>query len=222
MAVLIWRRVVPAIGVAARVAHCWPRNARRKSPTDEGRDRPWNLNFGELGLHVGDRASVIASGKRSTMTIVGRAVSPHFGLGSFTATDLGQGALLTAASLPASEGTAPQIALMRFASGAHHDQDSAATRRSLAGYCRTVDQSTCYLMDDRPSDVSNLVRVVRVPLVLAGLLALVGVALLTQLVALLTRRRRRDLAILKSLGMLRRRRWPSLAGRLRRWPFWHL
>ena len=173
-------RVVPAIGVASRVGPLLaPGMLEGRAPRTRGEIALGTSTLRELGLHIGDRTTVVAAGKRATMTIVGRAVFPHFGLGSFTATDLGQGALLTAASLPAPEGTTPQIALMRFASGAHHDQDLTATGRSLAGYCRTVDQSTCFLVDERPSDISNLARVVRVPLVLAGLLALVGVLCLS-------------------------------------------
>jgi ABC-type lipoprotein release transport system permease subunit len=54
-----------------------------------------------------------------------------------------------------------------------------------------------------PSNVENLGRVGGLPNVLAGLLALLAAAALAHLLVTSVRRRRRDLAILKSLGFVR-------------------
>ena len=198
-------RVIPAVGFAPRIGPLVaPGMLEGRAPRRVNEIALGTSTLRELGLHIGDRTNVTTSGRRSMMRIVGRAVFPQFGLGSFTATDLGEGALLAAGSLSPSPNEAHQIALVRFAAGNRHDANMAAAERSLTGYCRTVDQSTCLVPNNRPSNISDLARVARVPLVLAGVLALVGVALLAQLVTLFCRRRRRDFAILKTMGMLRR------------------
>jgi putative ABC transport system permease protein len=50
----------------------------------------------------------------------------------------------------------------------------------------------------------NFGRVQRLPIVLAGLLATLGIAVFTYLLTTSVRRRRRDLAVLKALGFARR------------------
>jgi ABC-type antimicrobial peptide transport system permease subunit len=55
----------------------------------------------------------------------------------------------------------------------------------------------------RPSDVVDFGRVKGMPLILSGVLALIGAAALTHAIASAIRRRRRDLAILKTIGFVR-------------------
>jgi predicted lysophospholipase L1 biosynthesis ABC-type transport system permease subunit len=63
----------------------------------------------------------------------------------------------------------------------------------------------------RPSDIVGYESVDRVPLVLAGLLALLAVASATHALFVTIRRRRRDLAVLKTLGFTRRQVSGSVA-----------
>jgi FtsX-like permease family len=77
-------------------------------------------------------------------------------------------------------------------------------QRSLAGFCQTVQQSTCVVADQRPNGVTNFARIDGIPEVLALLLAVLGVAVLGQVMVVSGRRRRRDLATLKTLGLVRR------------------
>jgi predicted lysophospholipase L1 biosynthesis ABC-type transport system permease subunit len=58
--------------------------------------------------------------------------------------------------------------------------------------------------DQRPNGVASYARIDGTPEVLAGVLAVFGLAVLGQLIVLSGRRRRRDFAILKALGLLRR------------------
>jgi predicted lysophospholipase L1 biosynthesis ABC-type transport system permease subunit len=74
----------------------------------------------------------------------------------------------------------------------------------MTGFCQTVQQSTCVLTSQRPNGVTNYASIDRTPAVLAGLLAAVGVAVLGQFIVVSGRRRRRDFAIFKALGMFRR------------------
>jgi hypothetical protein len=65
----------------------------------------------DLGLHVGQEVPVTIDGRQVQDRIVGQAVFPNFGQGSFTPTDLGEGAETTAAVL------SPQAALYEERSG---------------------------------------------------------------------------------------------------------
>src|SRR5205807_3638974 len=56
----------------------------------------------------------------------------------------------------------------------------------------------------RPVDILNYSRVQGTPLALAGLLAVLAVATVAHLLVTSIRRRRRDLAVLKTLGFVRR------------------
>jgi ABC-type lipoprotein release transport system permease subunit len=53
---------------------------------------------------------------------------------------------------------------------------------------------------ERPGDVSSLERIASVPVLLAGLLAVMAIGVLAHTLITSIRRRRRDLAILKTLG----------------------
>jgi predicted lysophospholipase L1 biosynthesis ABC-type transport system permease subunit len=74
----------------------------------------------------------------------------------------------------------------------------------MGPFCATVQQSSCVVLDQRPNGVTNFARIDATPEVLAGLLATLGLAVLGQFVVASARRRRRDFAILKTLGLLRR------------------
>jgi predicted lysophospholipase L1 biosynthesis ABC-type transport system permease subunit len=157
---------------------------------------------------VGDRVKVESQGRTIPMTIVGRAVFPSFGRGSFTPTGLGEGAATTAAMFPPFEfpGAAPgpsyNFYLVRFAAQAGVDTVAAQLRSQLRDVCPPV---ACGLRTAQPpSDITNFARIRATPLILAGLLALLGVAMIAHALATSVRRRRHDLAILKTLGFVRR------------------
>jgi ABC-type antimicrobial peptide transport system permease subunit len=74
----------------------------------------------------------------------------------------------------------------------------------MTGFCRSVQQSTCVVTDQRPNGITNYASIESTPAALAALLAVVGTAVLGQFIVVSGRRRRRDFAILKALGMFRR------------------
>ena len=117
--------------------------------------------------------------------IVGRAVFPNFGQGSFTPTDLGEGAVVTAATLEpqataAAGGRGYNFVLLRFAPGPHRAADIAAFNRAMTPFCATVQQPTCVISDQRPNGATNYARIDATPEVLAGILALLGLVVLGQ------------------------------------------
>jgi putative ABC transport system permease protein len=162
----------------------------------------------QIGRHVGQMVTVTVSGAQLRARIVGRAVFPNFGQGSFTPTDLGQGAQTTAAVLkaPAPPGAPPgfQFVLVSFAPSPHRAAHIARFQHAMAGICRTVHQSTCVITSQRPNGVTNYASIDRTPAALAAALAAVGAAVLGQFIVVSGWRRRRDFAILKALGLFRR------------------
>lgn len=162
-----------------------------------------------LGLRIGQQVRVTVGGRRMLDRIVGRAVFPDFGQGSFTPTDLGQGAVTTAAAFraqeaPTGERGGYEFALLRLRRGPGRPVALARFRRSMTGFCTHVQQSTCVEIGQRPNGVTNFARIDGTPEVLAALLAALGVAVLGQLAVVSGHRRRHDFAILKALGLLRR------------------
>jgi predicted lysophospholipase L1 biosynthesis ABC-type transport system permease subunit len=141
------------------------------------------------------------------MHIVGQAVFPAFDQGSFTATDLGLGAVLTAAELvPPETSTADSYVffLVRFAQGPEQARDIKSFKRATARFCFGVQQTTCFVTTQRPFDIGNYARIQDVPQFLSLVLAVLGVGVLAQLMVVWVQRRRREIAILKTLGLLRR------------------
>jgi hypothetical protein len=163
----------------------------------------------DLGLHVGQEVPVTIDGRQVQDRIVGQAVFPNFGQGSFTPTDLGEGAETTAAVLAPQAAlygnrSGFQVVLLRFARGPGRDAAITRFRHSMAGFCADVQQSTCVELGQRPNGVTNYARIDGTPEVLAALLAVLGIAVLGQLAVVSGRRRQHDFAILKALGLLRR------------------
>ena len=133
---------------------------------------------------------------------------PYFGQGSFTPTDLGQGALVPASMLAAqaerANGPGYNFVLLRFAAGPRKQAHIAAFTRAMAKFCSGVQQSTCIVANQQPNGVINYEPVDATPLILAGLLAALGLAVLAQFTFQSARSRRRDFAVLRTLGLQRR------------------
>ena len=143
------------------------------------------------------------------MRIVGVAVFPSFSRGSFTATDLGSGAAVQAKVLsePSPQTgcmgrvTCYNFFLLRYRPGAHTRADGA--RLQAAVIASGCPPGSCLVTaDQRPSDIRNYTGVRDTPLLLGAVLALLAVATLIHVLLTSVRRRRPDLAVLKSLGLL--------------------
>jgi ABC-type antimicrobial peptide transport system permease subunit len=133
------------------------------------------------------------------MRIVGRAVFPLFGvLGR-----LGDGAFVTTAGWEHIEGRtldpAAEAALIRLAPGAHVGAvvDHLNARLGDQAYGVAV------ISQGKPTDIVNFGRVEGTPYVLGAVLAAVSTATLAYILVSAVRRRRRDLAVLKTLGFVR-------------------
>ncbi len=160
-----------------------------------------------IDRHVGQDLVARVNGVQRKMHIVGQAVFPAFDQGSFTATDLGLGAVVTAADLvPPGQSTSGSYVffLVRFAQGRDQAREVKTFGRATARYCAGVQQTTCFVTSQTPFDVGNYARIENVPKFLALVLAILGAGVFAQLMVVWVQRRRREIAILKTIGFVRR------------------
>jgi hypothetical protein len=156
-----------------------------------------------LGKHLGDAVEVQATGGRRSMRIVGEALLSPVAFGSDTRPTMGSGAVLTVAGLRALEPDAvTNMLLVTYAPDANEGQAFRSLQRDFGHR----------VLRPLPVDtVANLQRVSGLPLALAALLTVLGAATLGHTLVVSTNRRRRDLAVLKTLGFVRRQVWSTLA-----------
>ena len=208
--VTIGKTVIPAIGLAPGTGPMMSSTVLAGRPPATGSEIALGASvLRDLGLHVGQTVPVSTPVGTRTMRITGSAVFPYFGEGSFTPTDAGQGAETTAAVLQplstASNGVAGyNFALVSFAPGPARQAQLAAFQRAWSSFCANIGQTTCIITDQRPNTVNNYAAIDATPVILAGVLAVLGLAVLAQFILASARRRRRDFALLKVLGMFRR------------------
>jgi ABC-type antimicrobial peptide transport system permease subunit len=176
---------------------------------------PGEIVLGSRTLHalrkrVGDSIAVLVNGRTRPVRIVGEGVFASFSRGAFAATDLGNGAATTASflSMPDKETNCPRgpcynFLLVRFRPGT----DLQVAREHLVGIARRLGcpPGSCVVSpDQRPTDIRNYASVRDTPMLLGGVLVLLAIGTLTHVLVTGVRRRRRDLSMLKTLGMLRR------------------
>ena len=151
---------------------------------------------------------------RRDMRITGVAVLPAFGRGTFTPTGLGTGAVTTATllsvlSVPdattlcaSKTATCYSFFLLRLRPGT----DAAAAAATLTN---SVTKAGCppgscaWSTTSGPADIKDYASVRDTPLVLAAVLIVFAVGTLAHVLLTGVRRRRRDLALLKTLGFER-------------------
>ena len=140
------------------------------------------------------------SPKPVRMRVVGTVVVPP---NPFAASRLGDGAAMT---MPGLLRLDPRVAeqvgswplLVCFAPGVDRATGLAAVAKDLKGI-----PNPFIVAAERPASITSLTRIADLPLLLSGLLALLAVGTLAHTLVSATRRRRRDLAILKTLGFVR-------------------
>lgn len=158
---------------------------------------------------VGQMVEVTLGKVSRAMRVVGRAVFPGLGRGGFPQTGLGDGVWTTAKAVeppPDPEaGGEPYLNfwLVRSRAGA-----SEGEKRALEARFAEVCGPDCVapgqaVIQQQPAEIATLDRVRWTPIVLAAVLALLAVATLGQTLVTSIRRRRRDLAVLKTLGFRR-------------------
>jgi hypothetical protein len=153
----------------------------------------------QLGVSVGDRVRVAlanegedpAQARAVELEVVGQAIVPVL---FFEAHEPGEGAVVTFEDVVALDPEARENAAFLVRLGPGVDLDRKV--RSFADHAFAVART-------RPGDVATLSRVSEVPVALASLLAALASAALVQTLVTTIRRRRRDLAILATMGLTR-------------------
>jgi len=179
-----------------------------------------------IGGHLGQVISVTVNqditggpGPSHLMRIVGVAVLPAFSRGGFTPTGLGTGAVLPASVLSAGiaaqssgatlgcgpGGICVNFFLLRYRPGANLAANAATiTAHLLQSGCPVGLCLIAPVADQRPGDIKNYAGIRDTPLALAAVLAVLAAGTLSHVLLTGVRRRRRDLAVLKTLGFTRR------------------
>jgi MacB-like periplasmic core domain len=143
-----------------------------------------------LGVHVGDTVEVDRDGDKVPLRVVGRHLQP-------AENDASSGILLAPRAFEAMDGEHDDRGLLvRFAPDA--DPERAMKRLRQVGSAVDVTVAA----DDAPSNVDNLDELGALPLALAAFLALLAVVAVVHALVSTTRRRRRDLAVLRVLGFV--------------------
>jgi hypothetical protein len=205
-------RQVPAIGLdpAPGIA---PTLVEGRAPSADDEIALGSKDLARAHASIGDAIEVTIADTTTRMHVVGEMVFPVMGLGSFPPTSLGDGALLTAtALLPATVGLSPEspydLAFVRYADGADPGAVEAAIQKAADADpdCNPPDDDPPCLVNQprRPGDISSYASIQATPFALAGLLAALAFALMTYTLVTSVRRRRRDLAVLKTVGFVRR------------------
>ncbi len=142
---------------------------------------------------IGDDVRVLVGNESRQFTVVGRAVFPDVGdIGQ-----LGRGAYVTFDAVDGIGGPSPHnVVLVKFAPTA----DRAAGVASLTRAIAPIPVTSAAL----PRDLASFGRVDGLPIAVAAILGVMAGAVLVYTLLTAIRRRRRDLAVLKALGFLRR------------------
>jgi hypothetical protein len=172
-----------------------------------------------LGKHVGQtvrvrvtwRGGVAGPPAVKTMRITGTAVFPAFGLPSFASTDLGSGAVVATSLLSGTtkdtgctgRPTCYNFLLLRLRPGTSAS-GTAATLLARAAQADCPPGQCTVTADQRPGGIRDYAGIRDTPLVLGAVLALLAVGTLAHVLLTGVRRRRRDLAVLKALGLTMR------------------
>jgi hypothetical protein len=208
--------VVPALGLQRQLGAVQP-------PTTSGRalSAPDQIELGtvtlrQLGKKVGDRVRIGIGPYTRTAVITGTVTLPSFGVGAADHPSLGHGAMVPEATLLAAMGQAtghpaeseslpvlPSALVIDLAPGTTRTQRAALVSRIVSATLDGSPGGTYELQHARASAIVNTEQMGGQPLTLALGLAAAAVLSLALTVFSMVRRRRRELALLKALGMTR-------------------
>jgi putative ABC transport system permease protein len=206
-------RDVPAVGLDEKKGGLYPYLLEGKPAATPTEIVLGTTVMRRIHAHIGSTIPVTIFGKERQMVVVGRSVFPSMGRGSFAPVSLGDGVAVVASSLPqltesGNPATGDDIynfVIVRANSVADRKALLADLKEHfLVGPC--ILTNDCNLtLSARPLELGVLATEVRsAPLVLAGLLALFAIATMAHAILTSVRMRARDLAVLKTLGFVKR------------------
>jgi FtsX-like permease family/MacB-like periplasmic core domain len=217
-------KIVPAIGLDQVRGSGYLTLLAGSAPAAPGEIALGAQTLRAIGAHLGQTVTVTINqdttggpGPARRMRVVGVAILPAFSRGSFAPTGLGTGAVLPAIVLSAGtrEGTTDSpckpgglcynFFLLRYKPGTDLAAEAAMITHVLqANGCPVGSCLVPAVSDQRPGDIRNYASIRDTPLALAVVLAVLAIGTLAHVLLTGVRRRRRDLALLKTLGFTRR------------------
>ena len=165
-----------------------------------------------LDVAIGDQLELTGEETGARYEISGLVVPPLI-KGS---DEVGQGAVVTSGGYSLLDpGGVAQAASLRIRAGAVSD----ALRDRIARAAEAGDDPEQVFSSDRPSGILNIARITYVPFVLTVLLALLALLVIGSTVYTAIRKRRHDVAVLRSMGadgqwLIRAGRWQAIAATL--------
>ena len=167
-------RAIPAIGILpGRGEPLFPAVLEGRAPRTDNEVALGSTTLSQLRAHVGDTIDASIAGNAVRLHIVGRAVFPAFGHGSFNPTGLGEGAALWGTARRTSRTATPR----RWCPSRHGKLRARARRRRSASRLRP-ERRTCQYRPEpqvhrrpmctstaqRPADIRNYAQVESTPL----------------------------------------------------------
>jgi hypothetical protein len=190
---------VDVMGMQQRQGHVAPTVIEGRLPRNAGEVMVGTRNLEHAGLKVGDIAVLRLGNTASGLRIVGRGLFPEFG----DAGGLGNGVYVTFHGLQRMLPEAREnVFLLRYRSGTDASSETAHLRAALDPLPTRA--------SGEPREVQALSDVSGLPALLGGVLALLAAATLAHTLISSVRRRRRDLAMLRTMGFVRRQVWLSV------------
>ncbi len=171
-----------------------------------------------LDKSIGDEVRLVSDNRSTTLRVVGIATFPTIGEQHVAHTSLGVGALVAHHEIPGYDrditgaltgDLGPHVVFVRYEPGTDAAAELAHLRKTtapLAGFA-----GLDVLAVQRPAEIVNSRSVTSSPELLAAAVALGAALSLGLAIAASVRRRRRDLAVLKTLGFTRRQLTATVA-----------
>ncbi len=199
-------QAVPTVGINPLVGSVFPTIVRGRAPRGPREVALGATTMRQLNVGIGNSVVLGSQGTRHTLKVVGQVVLPSLGRGSFTPTDLGEGAV-TVASLVAQPPAGPRsynFVLLRYATSANPVVTTA--RLSQLAHENGCPGDACLLSATRvlPTDINSYEKVRSAPIFLVAILAILAISMMGHALITSVRRRRKDLAVLLTLGFLKR------------------
>jgi hypothetical protein len=207
--------VIPVLGLRRQRGSVEPPTISGRPITSDHQIELGAVTLRELGKRIGETVLAGTRPHRRPLTIVGTVVLPSFGVARTEHVSLGRGAMLSEHALLAIQGAgthesqsdlpaAPSAVAIELAPGT-----SAARRARLVRTITTANPDgdpggTYQLTRYHSAAIDNASQMGSQPLALALCLAVAAVLSLALTVLASVRRRRRELALLKAIGMTRR------------------
>jgi FtsX-like permease family len=210
--------IVPVLGVQRQSGAVEPPTTSGHPINGSGQIELGTVTMRQLGVHVGQRIPAGGGPRRKWLTVVGTVTLPSFGVARTDHVSLGRGAMMSEDELltvlgvtPAemkqarvSSQAAPSAVAIDLAPGTTGRQRADLVRRITSANPDGTPGGTYQLTQFKAAAIENASQMGGQPLALALGMAAAAVLSLAVTVLADVLRRRRELALLKALGMTRR------------------